>query len=160
MLYSKQYVGNYSRFLIALAWTVEIIAVLIGLTISIVVAVSAYNSFASESNVSLLDGTSAITVAALPFVLIAVVEITKIPLTFAFMAVRNLVWRLMFVAFVMFLCLITFETMLNGFERNFSNLNRSIDTRKNEIENAESEVELLEARRAHIVKFTEEDVMG
>tara|TARA_A100001037_G_C15148367_1_gene637608 strand:+ start:2645 stop:4228 length:1584 start_codon:yes stop_codon:yes gene_type:complete len=159
VLYSKQYVSKYSRFLIALAWTVEVIAVLIGLTISIVVAVSAYNSFASESDVGLLDGGSAIMVAGLPFVLIAVVEITKIPLTFAFMAVRNVLWRSLFLIFVLFLCAITFETLLNGFERNFSNLNRAIDSRKNEIESAEQEVALLENRRDYIVKFTEDDVL-
>lgn len=160
VLYSKTYVGNYSKFLIALAWTVEVIAVLIGLTISVVVAVSAYNSYASETEVSLLDGTSAIIVAGLPFVLIAVVEICKIPLTFAVMSVRNLAWRLMFLGFVLFLCVITFETMLNGFERNFSNLNRAIDTRKNEIESAESEIALLENRRGHIVKFTEDELLN
>ena len=160
MLYSKNYVSNYSRLLIALAWTVEVIAVLIGLTISIVVAVAAYNSYASDSEVSLLDGTSAIVVAGLPFVLIAVVEITKIPLTFAFMSVRNLAWRLMFLAFVLFLCVITFETMLNGFERNFSNLNRAIDSRKNDIESAESEIALLENRRDYVVKFTEDELLG
>ena len=104
MLYSKLYISNYSRFLVALAWTVEILAVLIGLTISIVVSVSAYNSFSSSGDVSLLDGTSAIVVAGLPFVLIAVVELCKIPLTFAFMAVRNLAWRNLFLVFVTFLC--------------------------------------------------------
>ena len=99
MLYSKTYVSNYSRFLVALAWIVEVLAVLIGLTISIVVSVSAYNSFASADDVSLLDGTSAIVVAGLPFVLIAVVELCKIPLTFAFMSVRNVAWRSLFLVF-------------------------------------------------------------
>jgi hypothetical protein len=160
MLYSKTYVSNYSRFLVALAWIVEVLAVLIGLTISIVVSVSAYNSFASADDVSLLDGTSAIVVAGLPFVLIAVVELCKIPLTFAFMSVRNVAWRSLFLVFVVFLCLITFETMLNGFERNFSNLNRAIDARKNDIESVESEVLLLEKRREHIEKFTEEELLG
>jgi hypothetical protein len=143
-----------------LAWTVEIIAVLIGLTISIVVAVSAYNSFAADGEVGLLDGTSAIVVAGLPFVLVAVVEICKIPLTFAFMSVRNLAWRALLLVFVLFLCLITFETMLNGFERNFSNLNRSIDVRKNDIESAQSEIALLENRRDYVVKFTETELLG
>ncbi len=159
-MYSKQYVANYSRFLILLAWTVEIIAVLIGLTISVVVAVSAYNSFASDGEVGLLDGTSAIVVAGLPFVLVAVVEICKIPLTFAFMSVRNLAWRVLLLVFVLFLCLITFETMLNGFERNFSNLNRAIDVRKNDIESAQSEIALLENRRDYVVKFTEDELLG
>ena len=160
MSYTRKYVGTYSRFLIALAWTVEVIAVLIGLTISVVVAISTYNSYSTDSQVTLLDGTSAIVVAALPFVLIAVVEICKIPLTFAFMSVRHLAWRMLFLVFVVFLCLITFETMLNGFERNFSNLNRAIDFRKNEIENVDSEIELLQERRNYIVKFTEDELVG
>ena len=159
MFYSHHTLLRNARLLITLAWTVEVIAVLIGLTISIVVAVSAYSSFASEGDVGLLEGSSSILVAALPFVLIAVVEICKIPLTFAFMAVRNRLWRGMFLTFVLFLCLITFETMLNGFERNFSNLNRAIDTRKNNIESAEQAVGLLENRRAYVVKFTEEDLI-
>jgi F0F1-type ATP synthase membrane subunit b/b' len=157
--YSKTYIANYSRFLVTLAWTVEIIAVLIGFTISIVVSISAYHSFSTSGEVSLLDGTSSVLVAGLPFLLIAVVELCKIPLTFAFMAVRHTAWRSLFLFFVIFLCLITFETMLNGFERNFSNLNRAIDSRRNDIESGNAEIELLEKRRAYIVKFTEEELM-
>ena len=160
MFYSHHTLLKNARFLIGLAWAVEIIAVLIGLTISIVVAVSAYSSFASEGDVGLLEGSSSILVASLPFVLIAVVEICKIPLTFAFMAVRNRMWRGMFLTFVLFLCLITFETMLNGFERNFSNLNRAIDNRKNDIESTEQAVGLLENRRAYVVRFTEADLLA
>ena len=160
MFYSREYMKKNSQYLIVLAWTVEIIAVVIGLTISVVVAVSAYYSFASEGVGGLLDGTSAILVASLPFVLIAVVELCKIPLTFAFMSIRHIAWQTIFICFVVFLCLITFETLLNGFERNFSNLNRAIDVRKNQIENINSEIRLLEARRNHVVKFTEEDVEG
>jgi hypothetical protein len=67
VLYSKSYIARYSRFLVTLAWTVEIIVVLIGFTISIVVLVSAYNSFSSSGEASLLDGTSSVVVAGLPF---------------------------------------------------------------------------------------------
>jgi hypothetical protein len=160
MPYSKKYITNYSRFLVGLAWTVEIIAVLIGLTISIVVSVSAYASFSSGGNANLLDSTSAVVVAGLPFVLVAVVELCKIPLTFAFMIVRHVAWRALFLLFVVFLCLITFETMLNGFERNFSNLNRAIDERKNDIESMNSEIALLEKRRDNIEKFTEDELLS
>jgi len=48
--------------------------------------------------------------------------------------------------------------MLNGFERNFSNLNRAIDERKNKMEDAKSQVALLEKRRSYIVKFTEDEL--
>jgi len=156
--YPEKYSARYSVFLIQLAWIVEIIAVAIGFTISIVVAISAYATFEDSTTSGLLGGTSAILVSALPFVLIAIVELCKIPLTFTVMAVKHLGWKLLFIFIVFFLCIITFETMLNGFERNFSNLNRAIDERKNKMEDAKSQVALLEKRRSYIVKFTEDEL--
>ena len=158
MYYTKNNVSKYSNLLIKLAWTVEIIAVLIGLTISIVMGISAYDAFSSSDSSGFLAGISAILVTSLPFVLIAVVEICKIPLVFAFMSVKNYFWRSLFIGFVLFLCLITFETMFNGFERNFSNLNRSIDERTNIIANNDAAKLLLEERRDYIIKFTEEEL--
>jgi hypothetical protein len=48
--------------------------------------------------------------------------------------------------------------MLNGFERNFSNLNRAVDNRNNEIINIDSQIALLEKRRSYAQKFTEDDL--
>ena len=157
-MYTKQLTKQYADLLIKLAWSVEIIAVLIGLTISIVMGISAYDAFSQTQGSGFVAGVSAILVTSLPFVLIAVVEICKIPLVFAFMAVKNYFWRGLFLIFVMFLCLITFETMFNGFERNFSNLNRAIDERNNAIADNQAAKVLLEDRRAYIVKFTEEEL--
>jgi hypothetical protein len=124
--------------------------------ISILVSVSAFRS--STDSIGFLDSTSAILIAGLPFLLIAVVELCKIPLVFTFMNVRSKYWRSIFLFFVLFLCLITFETMLNGFERNFSNLNRAVDNRNNEIINIDSQIALLEKRRSYAQKFTEDDL--
>lgn len=158
-MYTKQLTKQYSDLLVKLAWSVEIIAVLIGLTISIVMGISAYDAFSQSQGSGFIAGVSATLVTSLPFVLIAVVEICKIPLVFAFMAVKNFFWRGLFLIFVLFLCLITFETMFNGFERNFSNLNRAIDERNNAIADNESAKFLLEERRAYIVKFTEDELL-
>ena len=152
---------SYAKFLIQLGWTVEIIAVVIGLAISVVVSYSAYKSFPHEKNaVNLLEGYFAMSVASLPFILVAVAELCKIPLTYAFMSVKNVAWRLLFLFFVMFLCLITFGTMFNGFERNFSNLNRAIDFRKNEIESLDSQIALLTQQKKHTQAFTEDEMLG
>jgi len=138
---------------------VEIVAVLIGLTISVVVSISANLSYLNQAEVSTLGSTSSILVAGLPFVLIAMIELCKIPLAFAFMAVKNYFWKLLFLLFAFFLCLITFETMLNGFERNFSNLNYAIDSRKNDIENINAEISLLDRKKDRIQTFTKSDVL-
>ena len=156
MYFDRKNFSYYSTFLIRLAWTVEIIAVCIGFMISILVSVSAFRS--STDSIGFLDSTSAILIAGLPFLLIAVVELCKIPLVFTFMNVRSKYWRSIFLFFVLFLCLITFETMLNGFERNFSNLNRAVDNRNNEIINIDSQIALLEKRRSYAQKFTEDDL--
>ena len=156
MYFDRKNFSYYSTFLIRLAWTVEIIAVCIGFMISILVSVSAFRS--STDSIGFLDSTSAILIAGLPFLLIAVVELCKIPLVFTFMNVRSKYWRSIFLFFVLFLCLITFETMLNGFERNFSNLNRAVDNRNNEIINIDSQIALLEKRRGYAQKFTEDDL--
>lgn len=158
MYFDRKNISYYSAFLIRLAWTVEIIAVCIGFMISILVSVSAFKS--STDSIGFLDSFSSVLIAGLPFLLIAVVELCKIPLVFTFMNVRNKYWRGMFLFFVLFLCSITFETMLNGFERNFSNLNRAIDNRNNEIINIDSQISLLEKRRNYAQKFTEQELIG
>lgn len=158
MKFTDKYKGRYASFLIGLAWAVEIIAVLIGLMISIVVSMSANESYTGQETSNLLGQSASVLVSGLPFLLVAVVELCKIPLTFAFMAVKNVFWRSLFLFFVAFLCLITFETMLNGFERNFSNLNYSIDTRKNNIENIDAEIELLNRRKERVQVFNADDL--
>lgn len=158
MAFADEYQGNYSKYLIRLAWAVEIIAVIIGFTISIIVTISTLNQLNNETEVSFFEGFASMAVAGLPFVMIAIVELTKIPLTFAFMAVKNWFWRLLFLFFVIFLCTITFETMLNGFERNFSNLNRAIDMRKNTIEDVNTEIDLLDKKKQRITTLTEEEL--
>jgi hypothetical protein len=158
-IYSQAHVKYYANFLVSLAWAVEILAVVIGLTISVVMGLATYNSFEQSGGAGFVEGTAAILVTALPFILIAIVELCKIPLVFAFMAVKSMFWRILFLAFVLFLCLITFETMFNGFERNFANLNRAIDERGVENANFDQEKQLLEMRRAQILKFTEDELL-
>jgi len=158
MYFDRKNFSYYSSFLIRLAWTVEVIAVCIGFMISILVSVSAFRS--STESIGFLDSSSSILIAGLPFLLIAVVELCKIPLVFTFMNVRSRYWRSVFLFFVLFLCLITFETMLNGFERNFSNLNRAIDNRNNEVVNIDSQINLLEKRRDYAQKFTEDELLA
>lgn len=159
-IYSQENIKYYANFLVSLAWAVEIIAVVIGLTISVVMGLATYNSFEQSGGAGFVEGTAAILVTALPFILIAIVELCKIPLVFAFMAVKSLYWRILFLGFVLFLCLITFETMFNGFERNFANLNRAIDERAVENANFDQEKQLLEMRRAQILKFTEDELLA
>jgi hypothetical protein len=121
--------NKHSLFLRKIAWMVEIIVVFIGLCISI--------SLMTSNN----DTSSAFTLAA-PFVMISLVELTKIPFVIGLWHSRKSFP--MYLVIISFLCLITFETLLNGFERAFSSINSQINLSEIEISKIENQIKMNE----------------
>ena len=121
--------NKHSRFLRRIAWLVEIIVVFIGLCISV--------SLMTSGN----DLASAFTLAA-PFVMISLVELTKIPFVIGLWHSRKSF--VMYLLIISFLCLITFETLLNGFERAFSSINSQINLSEIEISKIENQIKINE----------------
>jgi len=119
--------SKHSRFLRKIAWLVEIIVVFIGLCISV-------SLMASDDNL-----VSAFTLSA-PFVMIALVELTKIPFVIGLWHSRKSFP--MYLIMISFLCLITFETLLNGFERAFSSINSQINLSEIEISKIENQISI------------------
>ncbi|WP_239495670.1 hypothetical protein [Marinomonas primoryensis] len=136
--------------LVKFAWAVEILAVTIGFLISIIVSFSVYAELNKTDRVLSFGDYSSILVAALPFVLVAVVEAAKIPVATALMYAKHFWWRVLFFIGLVLLATITFETMLNGFERNFSGLNITIDEKKNGSLLLQDKVDVLENRKEKI----------
>lgn len=149
-LLSNEKLFNVGVRLVKFAWAVEILAVTIGFLISIIVSYSVYFELARTEREFNFGDYSNILVAGLPFVLVAVVEASKIPVATAMMYARHTVWRVLLFLGLMLLSVITFETMLNGFERNFSSLNLAIDERKNESLLIQNNIDNLEARKKEI----------
>ena len=119
--------NKHSRFLRKIAWCVEIIVVFIGLCISV-------SLMASGDNLM-----SAFTLSA-PFVMISLVELTKIPFVIGLWHSRKSFP--MYLVILAFLCLITFETLLNGFERAFSSINSKINLSEIEISKIENQIKI------------------
>lgn len=136
--------------LVKFAWAVEIVAILIGFLISIIVSYSVYFQINRIDEKFTFGDYSTILVAGLPFLLVAIVEATKIPVATAMMYAKHTSWRILLFVGVLFLTTITFETMINGFERNFSNLTLSIDERKNDELNIQHNIELLQEQKIRI----------
>lgn len=146
------------RNLVRFAWGVEIIAVMIGFLISMMVSISVYRELSESANGFQLGDVTAIMVAGLPFILVAVVELCKIPLATAMMFAKHHSWRIAFCIFVLLLSIITFETMLNGFERNFSNLTLSIDEHKDQAQRVQRSIDRLEDQKQQLLYFSLDDV--
>ncbi len=112
------------KFLYIVAWIVEIFAVLTGLLIALSNPYLAYNEL---SDPKLIDQVLAFQ-GILPLIVIAVVEATKIPLAQGFYLSKMLRWKVLFLSALLLLIFVTFETMVNGLETNFSfTTNRIID---------------------------------
>lgn len=121
------------RKLLIAAWIVEIFAALVGLSIAVMTGYAIYEELSLESGMTLGSIYTNVLLGALPFLMVSVVELTKIPLAIAFYSSAVLVWRLVFGISLVFLMFITFETALNGFERNFNNLTYTIQQKTREL---------------------------
>ncbi|MAZ24496.1 MAG: hypothetical protein CMK41_01805 [Porticoccaceae bacterium] len=149
---------KYGGRLIAVAWAIEIVAASIGLFIGINTATSSIEYYTDlESSSGLVGDTfTNVFIGAAPFIIIAAVELTKIPLVLGFYRTRDLGYRLLFLLTLLTLIFVTFETMFNGLERSFTatedkvskpkralivqqNLLDDIDLRINEINSRTSE---------------------
>lgn len=144
--------------LVRFAWLVEIVAVLIGFLISIIVSYSVYFQINRADEAFTFGEYSTILVAGLPFFLVAIVEATKIPVATALMYAKHRSWRIILFIGLLLLATITFETMINGFERNFSNLTLTIDEKKNDELLLQHKIDILEDKKKKIDVISPEKV--
>lgn len=147
------------KFLRRFAWAFEIAAVTIGLAISIATMMSNFEEMNSYRNAGLNWGDWAnIFIAAIPFVMVAMVEITKIPLVGVFYKTTSRTYKWVFGACLVFVAAITFESAFNGFERNFAALMYSIDAPKKEIVTTDQKIEKLVTDREGLATLTLETI--
>ncbi len=146
----------YGGRLIIIAWTIEIVAASIGLFIGISSAIYGLQ-FYDEG--SMLGNKFTDTfIGAAPFIIIAAVELTKIPLALGFYRTKRLLWRLLFLLTLFLLIFVTFETIFNGLERNFSTLESDIEKPRREFQeqtdrlaNIQANLERINARTTEVL---------
>lgn len=145
------------KFLYKFAWVIEIFAITIGLAIAIMTMVTSFTEIQlySKNDLGFGDYTN-VFIAAVPFLMVAVVEATKIPFVEAFYYTSKRLWKIVFGFSLFFIALITFESAMNGFERNFQALIFSIDKYKKELVNTEEQLPPLEERRNKLANLTSE----
>jgi len=137
-----------SRALLVAAWLLEIVAASIGAFIAYLTIVAALDVIAPESMTRSIQLNAFL--GGLPFLMVAIVELMKIPLVTAAFHSKSSGWKLFFTVSLILVALITFETALNGFQRNFQTRMRQVDGVKNEIVTLEATVALLEQERVDI----------
>ena len=118
--------------------------VLMGLAISVAVD----DGWTQKSDKSSAVVWINILISSAPFVLVAMVEMTKIPMSGAAYYATRWYWKVMFTLGLLFVAFVTFETMFNGLERNFASLKYSMDLKMDEYTLLKEQSSDLEAERA------------
>ena len=96
-----------SKFLYRFAWTIEIIAA------SIALSIAWFQILDAPGSASIAEKY----MAALPFIAVMLVELTKIPFSRVFYTVQSFKWKIIFATGLALAMVITFETFALGFER-------------------------------------------
>ncbi|WP_262272295.1 hypothetical protein [Microvirga yunnanensis] len=138
----------YGQWTYRVAWALEIVAASIGLATGIALGYQAYSaSLGTELSVSGLD----LALASAPFFMVALAELTKIPIATLLFSVRW-IWKPVLAIALCLLALITFETVFLGLERASTQRQikyEEIQARKNtaqiDLQNAEKSLANLSA---------------
>lgn len=104
------------KFLLRMAWGIEILVALIGLCIGIIIIRGAQGVTEAGDLISRGISLDDLTFGMI-FIIIAVVELTKIPLANAVYYSVRLFWRIVFLIALILVNVSTFETIITGFER-------------------------------------------
>ena len=148
------------RQLIIAAWAIEILAALIGILIAVLVILSTQQNI-GEADIEQRGNAAGIMNAflgGLPFLVVAAVELTKIPLATACYHATSRIWKGILIAGMFFLMVITFETILNGFERNFTQRTYVIKQTKKEVVSTEEEINKINNDISSLSRITTDTI--
>lgn len=118
--------GSKGKFLIRMAWAVEILVAFIGLCIGIIVIRGAQGVTEASDLISKGISLNDLTIGMI-FIIVAVVELTKIPLATAVYYSVRVFWRVVFLIALLLVNISTFETIVTGFERINREIVRKVD---------------------------------
>lgn len=149
------------KLLYRFAWVIEVFAVSIGLGIAVMQLATSFTELnnGKEGTLGFGDWTN-IVIAAIPFLMVAAVEITKIPFTDAFYKTTHRVWKIVFLISLIIISGITFESALNGFERNFNALNIGVTKLQKQLLVTEESMVPIQDRIDRAAALTIEKVEG
>jgi archaellum component FlaF (FlaF/FlaG flagellin family) len=134
--------GSKGKFLLRMAWSVEILVALIGLCIGIIIIRGAQG--ATEASDLMARGISLndLTIGMI-FIIVAVVELTKIPLATAVYYSVRLSWKIIFLIGLLLVNVSTFETIVTGFERINRERTKVVDKMIVEYNSIKTQIELI-----------------
>ena len=131
--FPKSRTAPWGKKLIYLAWGIEILVACVSLAIAYLFN---FTDLLAERGPDTY-------VIVLALVVVAAMEITKIPLAIALYYSTRWIWRILFILLLLFANYSTFETIIQAFDLSYYNRILIVDEQREKIENTREELKLL-----------------
>ena len=151
--FPKAKTAPYGKTLIKFAWTIEIIVATVGLTIAAFLYMRALDgsedvSMATTWTEKLTENIDGV-IVSLAFVVVSIVELTKIPLATAFYYAAKARWKITFIVALILINISTFETIIQGFELGFYKRSNEVAKVKQELEKTFCDIGHFQSHSQH-----------
>ena len=145
---------NLYRF----AWTIEIIAAFIGLMIAWSMGFETYQFYVNEHGSFPIIHLFDLLLAGLPFLMVASVELLKIPFCKLIYLTKGFRVRFVFTIVLVLVTFITFETLITGFERQFNNISIQVSAPQKKMSVLTKKIEFIEESIANLENTTDDTI--
>jgi hypothetical protein len=141
------------------AWVVELVAATIGLTIAWSQGYETYLYLLRENQgIFPLSQLFNLFIAALPFVMVAIAELLKIPFAYLVYMNRRPIVKWVYSFVLVSVTIITFETLIFGFERQYTNITTQVRTPQKKLDSINVKTTDINKRIARLESQTKESI--
>ena len=143
------------KWLIVLAWAMEITAATIGLAVAMTFGFQSYDYQIRAGSISTAAFINII-LAALPFIMVAFAELLKIPVAKIIYEAKNISIRIIYSIIIVAITIITFETIFLGMERQYHNITLQVTDPINKVAQHNEKIINFQDRLNRIKELTPE----
>lgn len=140
------------------AWVIEIIAAFIGVMIAWSMGFQTYQYYVMENGEFPMINLFDLVLAALPFLMVASVELLKIPFCKLIYLNKSFKIRFLFSIVLLLVTFITFETLITGFERQFANISIQVSTPQKKLNTINQKISFREEQVNELKQKTDDSI--
>lgn len=137
--FPKSKTAPWGKKLIIMAWAIEIMVASVSFMIAMLFFLSK-----GQSDLKLAEAANDLDInsiiVGLSFLVVTLIELTKIPLASVFYYAGRLVWKIVFFLALVAVTFITFETILQGFELAYNQRSQIVEDQRKLIENTKERI--------------------
>lgn len=141
--FPKSKTAPWGKKLIIMAWIIEILVASVSFSIAMLFFLSS-----GDSNLKIAQVASSLNVnsiiVGLSFLVVTIIELTKIPLASVFYYAGRVTWRITFFLALLAVNFLTFETIMQGFELAYNERSSKVDDIRKQVENKKDEIKNIE----------------